>query len=83
MKDGGSRLKEGSLAMMRIKLFRFNIIIIVATLLHTAVIPASTYAYDESDTQLNHYTEGPDLVIEGEVGEGESDPADTRQCHRV
>ena len=67
--------------MMRIKLFRFNIIIIVATLLHTAVIPASTYAYDESDTQLNHYTEGPDLVIEGEVGEGESDPADTPNDH--
>ena len=68
--------------MKKIKSFRFNIIIIVASLLHTAVIPASTYAIDESDTQLNNYTEGPDLVIEGELGEGESDPASPPNGHR-
>ena len=56
--------------------------IIVAFILHTAVIPASTYAIDESDTQLNNYTEGPDLVIEGELGEGESDPASQPNDHR-
>ena len=68
--------------MKRIKLFRFNVMIIVAFILHTAVIPASTYAIDESDTQLNNYTEGPDLVIEGELGEGESDPASQPNDHR-
>ena len=68
--------------MKRIKSFRFNVMIIVAFILHTAVIPASTYAIDESDTQLNNYTEGPDLVIEGELGEGESDPASQPNDHR-
>ena len=63
--------------MMRISSFRFSSTIIIVTLLHTTVIPASTYALDEPDMQLNHYTEGSDLVIEGELGEGESDPADS------
>jgi len=81
MKDDGSRLKEGSLAMAQIKLLRFDIMIILAALLHTAVIPASTYAFDEPDAQLNNYTEGSDLVIEGELGEGEDDPADPPNYH--
>ena len=68
--------------MKQIRSFRFNITIVVASLLYTAVIPASTYAIDESDTQLDNYTEGPDLVIEGELGEGESDPASPPNGHR-
>ena len=68
--------------MKQIRSFRFNVTIIVVSLLYTAVIPASTYAIDESDTQLNNYTEGPDLVIEGELGEGESDPASPPNGHR-
>ena len=67
--------------MMRISSFRFSSTIIIVTLLHTTVIPASTYALDEPDMQLNHYTEGSDLVIEGELGEGESDPADSPSDH--
>ena len=67
--------------MAQIKLLRFDIMIILAALLHTAVIPASTYAFDETDAQLNNYTEGPDLVVEGELGEGEDDPADPPNYH--
>ena len=68
--------------MKQIRSFRFNITIVVVSFLYTAVIPASTYAIDESDTQLDNYTEGPDLVIEGELGEGESDPASPPNGHR-
>ena len=58
-----------------------NAIYTLATCLFLTCIPTAGWAFGEPDVQLNNYTEGEDAVIQGILGQNESDPGTPSAGH--
>ena len=77
----GLKRKEGLPVMKEINLHLSSVIYALTACLCLTYAPATGWALSEPDVQLDNYTEGADAVIQGVLGDGESDPASSSTGH--